>query len=134
MAAVSAGANGFIDKGISSAGLVRALRGVLRGEAPLSRRQTADLVAALHGFVERNRARERAFVLSPRERQVLALVADGAHNRQIAEVLAISEFTVKRHMQNILSKLQLPSRRAAGLFYRSAFDPDETTAPVAVEA
>ena len=41
---------------------------------------------------------------------------------EIAQALSISEFTVKRHMQNILHKLDLPSRTAAGLFYRSAFE------------
>jgi DNA-binding NarL/FixJ family response regulator len=134
LAAVSAGASGYVDKDISSTGLVRALRGVLHGEAPLSRRQTADLVAALHGAEERNRARERAIVLSRREREVLALVARGARNRQIAEALEISEFTVKRHVQNILTKLQLPSRGAAGLLYRSAFGREEVALTAGAEA
>jgi two-component system nitrate/nitrite response regulator NarL len=134
LAAISAGASGYVDKDISSSGLVRALRGVLLGEAPLSRRQTAELVAAMHGAEERNRARERAIVLSRREREVLALVAQGARNRQIAEALEISEFTVKRHMQNILTKLHLPSRGAAGLFYRSAFGRDEAALTAGAEA
>jgi DNA-binding NarL/FixJ family response regulator len=134
LAAISAGASGYVDKDISSSGLVRALRGVLLGEAPLSRRETAELVNALHGVEERDRARDRAIVLSRREREVLALVARGARNRQIAEALEISEFTVKRHMQNILSKLQLPSRSAAGLFYRSAFGHDDMALTAGVEA
>ena len=95
---------------------------------------TAELVAALHGVEARDRARERAIVLSRREREVLALVAQGARNRQIAEALEISEFTVKRHMHNILSKLQLPSRSAAGLFYRSAFGHDDMALTAGVEA
>jgi len=130
LAAISAGARGYIDKGISSTGLVRSLRGALEGEAPLSRRQTAELVAALHGVEERNRAQERARVLSRREREVLALVAGGERNREIAVELEISEFTVKRHMQNILTKLELPSREAAARFYLSAYD--ETEPEVAV--
>lgn len=134
LAAISAGASGYVDKDISSSGLVRALRGVLDGEAPLSRRQAAEVVVALHGAEERNRARERAIVLSRREREVLALVARGARNRQIAEALEISEFTVKRHMQNILTKLHLPSRGAAGLFYQSAFGQDEAVLTAGVEA
>ena len=134
LAAISAGASGYVDKDISSSGLVRALRGVLVGEAPLSRRQTAELVSALHGAEARNRARERAIVLSRREREVLALVARGARNRQIAEALEISEFTVKRHVQNILTKLQLPSRGAAGLFYLSAFGRDEVALTAGAEA
>ena len=88
------------------------------------------MIDALHGLDERARAHERAAVLTSREREVLDLVAQGARNRQIAAALTISEFTVKRHMQNILQKLELPSRRAAATFYRTAFDQEEV--PVAV--
>ena len=120
--ALTAGADGFLDKAISPTGLMRALRGISRGETPLPRELVTVIVDAVHDFEARDRARERFVVLSAREREVLALVAEGARNRQIAEELSISEFTVKRHMQNILHKLDLPSRRAAGLFYRSAFE------------
>ncbi len=54
--------------------------------------------------------------LTRREREVLRLVAQGLTNRQIAERLAVSEFTVKRHMANLLTKLDLPSRAAAAAF------------------
>jgi DNA-binding NarL/FixJ family response regulator len=123
LASVTAGAKGFLPKEISPAGLIRSLRGVVRGEAPISRSIATLMVDAVYGLEERDRVRERAVVLSAREREVLALVAGGARNREIAQALSISEFTVKRHMQNILHKLDLPSRRAAGLFYRSAFEP-----------
>jgi len=122
LAAVTAGAKGFLPKEISPAGLIRSLRGVVRGEAPLSRGLAMLMIDAVHGLEERDRVRERAVVLSAREREVLELVARGARNREIAQALSISEFTVKRHMQNILHKLDLPSRTAAGLFYRSAFE------------
>jgi DNA-binding NarL/FixJ family response regulator len=122
--AIRAGADGYLDKCISPAGLIRAMRGVIRGEAPLSRDLASLMIDALHGDEQRNRAREKGMVLSLREREVLELVAIGAKNREIAERLVISEFTVKRHIQNILSKLELPSRRAAAAFYRSAFEPD----------
>jgi DNA-binding NarL/FixJ family response regulator len=122
LAAVTAGAKGFLPKEISPAGLIRSLRGVVRGEAPLSRGLATLMIDAVHGLEERDRVRERAVVLSAREREVLELVARGARNREVAQALSISEFTVKRHMQNILHKLDLPSRTAAGLFYRSAFE------------
>ncbi len=51
--------------------------------------------------------------LTPREREVLALVAEGLTNRQLAERLVVSEHTVHRHVTNILRKLDLPSRAAA---------------------
>jgi DNA-binding NarL/FixJ family response regulator len=79
------------------------------------------MIDAIHALEARSKARERAAVLSTREKQVLACVARGARNRDIAEELTISEFTVKRHMQNILQKLELPSRRAAASFYLAAY-------------
>jgi DNA-binding NarL/FixJ family response regulator len=66
-------------------------------------------------------------VLSAREREVLEFVAKGHRNKEIATALTISEFTAKRHVQNILQKLELPSRRAAATFYRTAFGVEETT-------
>jgi DNA-binding NarL/FixJ family response regulator len=59
-------------------------------------------------------------MLSKREREVLELIALGRRNREIGRTLAISEFTVKRHVQNILHKLDLSSRQAAAVFYVSA--------------
>ena len=130
LAALRSGAHGFLHKAISPDGLVRALRGAVNGEAPLSRDLASLMIDALHGLDEKTQARERVGVLSAREREVLELIAQGARNKQIAAALAISEFTVKRHVQNILQKLELPSRRAAATFYRAAFGPEE--APVAV--
>jgi DNA-binding NarL/FixJ family response regulator len=127
LSAVRAGAHGFLHKEITPEGLVRALRGVVQGEAPLSRDLATLMIDALHGLDERTRARDRAGVLSSREREVLDLVAQGARNKQIAAALAISEFTAKRHVQNILQKLELPSRTAAATFYRTAFAAEETS-------
>jgi DNA-binding NarL/FixJ family response regulator len=128
LAAVRAGANGFLHKNISPDGLVRALRGVVHGEAPLSRDLATLMIEALHGIDQRERARDRAAVLSPREREVLDLVSRGARNKQIAARLVISEFTVKRHVQNILQKLEVTSRAAAATFYKDTVDPDEPAA------
>jgi two-component system, NarL family, nitrate/nitrite response regulator NarL len=130
LAAVTAGAHGFLRKQISPDGLVRALRGAVQGEAPMSRDLASLLIEAIHEREEVTQARDGVTVLSPRERQVLALIAQGARNKEIAAALVISEFTVKRHVQNILKKIELPSRRAAAAFYRTAFGPEE--APVAI--
>jgi DNA-binding NarL/FixJ family response regulator len=120
--ALRGGASGYLHKEISSRGLVRALRGVVAGEAPLARDLAALMIDGLHGMERRANARERAAALSTRERQVLQLLATGARNKEIALDLVISEFTVKRHVQNILQKLELSSRHAAAGFYRAAFD------------
>ena len=121
-AAVRAGASGFLHKEISPPGLVRALRGLGSGEAPISRDLAALLVEALHSLDKRDRARQRAALLSTREREVLKFVARGAANKEIAAALFISEFTVKRHIQNILQKLDVSSRRAAAAFYDPSAD------------
>jgi two-component system, NarL family, nitrate/nitrite response regulator NarL len=123
--AVRSGAHGFLHKEISPEGLIRALRGVVQGEAPLSRDLATLMIDALHGMDEQARARDRAAVLSSREREVLDLIAGGARNKQIAVLLTISEFTVKRHVQNILQKLDLPSRRAAAAFYQTVIGAEE---------
>jgi DNA-binding NarL/FixJ family response regulator len=120
--AMVAGADGYLSKEITRAGLVRSLRGVMSGEAALSRELTRFVVDALRGLEQRDRTRERIYILSSRERQVLYYVAQGLRNRQIAATLAISEYTVKRHIQNILGKLDLASRGAAAEFYREAVD------------
>jgi len=121
ISAIRAGAGGYLRKEISPRGLARSLRGIGRGEAPLSRDLTAAVIETLHTYDARARAREEAAALSAREREVLDLVAQGARNKQIAALLSISEFTVKRHVQNILEKLGVPSRRAAAAFHRTAF-------------
>ena len=119
LGAVRAGASGYLRKDISPEGLVRALRGVISGEAPLSRDLAALMVDAIHKFSDSEETRERLSGLSSRECEVLDQVALGKRNRQIASELTISEFTVKRHMQNILGKLELRSRRDAAAFYRA---------------
>jgi DNA-binding NarL/FixJ family response regulator len=121
LAAVRAGASGFLHKEIAPAGLLRALRGVVVGEAPLARDLAGRLIDALHAFDAQAEARERAACLSPRELEVLELVAAGARNREIAGELGISEFTVKRHVQNIFAKLDVDTRLAASEFYRTVF-------------
>jgi DNA-binding NarL/FixJ family response regulator len=85
------------------------------------------VVEALRRVDQRQRAERQLSRLTPREREVLELVALGARNRQIADELEISEFTVKRHVQNTLHKLEVGSRAAAGAFYRTTAD----TAPLA---
>jgi len=130
-AAIRAGACGYLPKEISPAGLVRSLRGAAQGEAPLSRELMALTIGAIHSLEERHRAREQAMLLSPREREVLDHVALGARNKQIASALAISEFTVKRHVQNILHKLGLPTRRELAAFWaRAAAEREQEAVPL----
>lgn len=133
LAAVRAGAHGYLDKEeVSAAGLIRALRAAIGGEAVLSRDLATVLIEAVRDVDNASVALDRLGSISARERQVLELIARGASNKQIADTLTISQFTVKRHVQNILHKLKVPSRREAALVYVAAVGKKEaaTTVPV----
>jgi DNA-binding NarL/FixJ family response regulator len=119
LAAVVGGADGFLSKEVTPHGLVRSIRAVFHGEIAIPRSLATQMAEALRSKESNLRDRERAARLSRREVEVLRLVAEGARNREIADRLVISEFTVKRHVQNILHKLEMPSRRAAAHFYLS---------------
>jgi DNA-binding NarL/FixJ family response regulator len=129
LAAIQAGAHGYLHKDILPFGLVRALRALPLGEAALARDLAAALIEAMHGQEAHSRLQARLAVLSAREREVLELVALGARNSSIADSLSISEFTVKRHVQNILGKLGVASRTAAGAIYRAGVDEERTAVP-----
>jgi two-component system, NarL family, nitrate/nitrite response regulator NarL len=120
IAALRAGASGYLRKDISPDGLVRSLRGLARGEAPLSRDLVTLMIEAIHHFRGCEETSDLLSRLSSREYEVLEYIARGARNRQIASELTISEFTVKRHVHNILDKLEVCSRREAGDFYHVA--------------
>lgn len=121
---IRAGATGVLGKEISAAGLVRALRGVARGEAPIGRDIASMLIAAVQSATAGVRMRSKMGSLSGREREVLELVSEGRSNREIAAELYVSEFTAKRHVQNILRKLDVHSRREASASYYSWLEGD----------
>ncbi len=114
LAALQAGAAGYLLKEIDAEGLVNAIRAAARGETPLAPQVTQKLVET----VRQPHADENTKLasLSEREREILALLAQGLTNREIAARLAISDKTVKFHVSNILEKLQLSDRTQAALF------------------
>jgi two-component system nitrate/nitrite response regulator NarL len=121
LAALSAGAIGFLTKDMKADSIVRGLHTALDGQAPIRRSLLTGVIGAFQKIERRDRYSERAVKLSSRELEVLGLIALGTRNRDIAEQLQISEFTVKRHVQNILHKLNVPSRDVAAHIYRSVF-------------
>ena len=121
LAALSAGAIGFLTKDMKADSIVRGLHTALAGQAPIRRSLLTGMIGAFQRLERRDRYGERAIKLSSRELEVLGLVALGTRNRDIADQLKISEFTVKRHVQNILHKLNVPSREVAAHIYRSVF-------------
>ena len=114
--AIKAGANGYMLKDTSSADFLSGLRGALAGEATLPPKLAAHLLdeyARLANRPEPAPDVEEEPDLTPREREVLDLLATGASNQQIADQLTISLHTVKSHVRNILSKLHAFNRRDA---------------------
>lgn len=106
-AAIQAGARGYILKNADADELLQAIARVHAGEAMLSPAVTLRVLQALRSG---GPPPEPELPLTPRERDVLRLLAQGASNRQIAERLMISENTVKTHVAHILEKLGLDNR------------------------
>ncbi len=116
--AVRAGARGYLLKNVDAEDLVEAIRCVARGEAVLSPPMTARLMAGFRA-TERQAFPPRTAGLTPREHEILRLLAQGATNREIARALHISEHTVKTHVHHILEKLGVENRaQAAALAVR----------------
>ena len=112
--AIRAGALSYLLKSVGLDELVGAVRKAARGEATLHPHVAARLAQELHGAPAGTRWLYDT--LSEREREVLSLIATGLTNAQIAERLVISERTVKSHVNNILSKLQVADRTQAAIF------------------
>jgi DNA-binding NarL/FixJ family response regulator len=124
-AALEAGASGFLLKSCSADELVGAIRNVADGHALLAPQMTRSLIDR---FTADRRTPERAEPvgdpaldeLTERERDVLALIAQGKSNAEIAEELVVGTATVKTHVSRILGKLDLRDRvQAVVLAYRS---------------
>ena len=121
-AALSAGASGFLLKDVSPEHLVAAVRLVRCGDALLAPSITRRLVERFAPASGGGGARGLA-ALTPRELEVLGLVARGLSNAELAATLTLSEATVKTHVARILAKLQLRdrSRRSSWLRDRAGF-------------
>jgi DNA-binding NarL/FixJ family response regulator len=121
LAAVLAGASGYISRDIDLGRLPEALKGVLAGEVALPRRHSGHLVDAL-----RSRTVQRATVsahatseLTDREWQVLQLLGEGCSTGEMARRLRIAEVTVRRHISTLVTKLGVADRDAAAALVRS---------------
>ena len=115
--ALRAGAAGYLLKDVSSETLMSAVTAAARGEAFLQSTVTGRVVAAFARLMESGGPRAEALVLplSPREREILSLLGTGASNKEIADRLCLAEGTVKNHVTNILTKLDVRDRTQAAL-------------------
>lgn len=116
-AALRAGAHGYLLKTMSTARLPHTIRGVVNGEAALSRKMTARLIQEFREGGGRRRlqfsAVNQGVELTAREFEVLERLRKRLRTSEIAADLGISEITVRRHISSILHKLGTPNRRSA---------------------
>ncbi len=118
-AALRAGAMGYLVKGSDGEEILRAVHSVASGEAVYGASVARRIVGFYAGATDSSA--ERAFPdLTPRELEVLEVLASGARNHEIARRLGMSEKTVRNHVSQVLAKLQVPDRTAAALRAREA--------------
>ncbi|MGK5684398.1 response regulator [Actinoplanes sp. URMC 104] len=116
-AALRAGASGFLLKDAPAADLINAVRVVAAGEALLAPSVTRRLIAEFAARPVADRPKPAALnALTPRETDVLRLIARGRSNQEIADDLVVAEQTVKTHIGRILAKLNLRDRAQAVVF------------------
>ena len=125
--ALKCGASGYLLKSLEPEQFFAYLEGLARGEAPLSRelsarvlaefaRQANELAQPPEGDGERVDHGAAAAALTPRQLEILAMVADGLSYKEIAAALVLSENTIKYHMGEVLRRLHLKNREQAASY------------------
>ncbi len=110
--AILAGASGYLLKQIRGPELVSAVRGVAAGQSLIDPALTAGVMERLRGKPED----ERIAKLSPQERRILDLIAEGKTNRQIGAEMFLAEKTVKNYVSNLLAKMGFSRRTEAAVY------------------
>ncbi|MFE2521354.1 response regulator [Streptomyces mirabilis] len=123
--AIMAGASGYVLKQIKGSDLVAAVRTVASGQSMLDPTTTAQLMRSLRADpTEAPALAPELAGLSPRERDILALIGDGLTNREIGKKLYLSEKTVKNHISRLLAKLGVQRRVQAAVLASQLERPD----------
>jgi two-component system response regulator DevR len=117
--AIRAGAHGYLLKEIDGRGLLQAVFDVAEGKSILDPAVTARVIQLVKGGS--SASRDALAVLSPQERKVLALIAEGQTNKEVASAMGLAEKTVKNYLSNIFEKLHVSRRsQAAAMFVRES--------------
>jgi two-component system response regulator DevR len=114
--AITSGAQGYLLKEIDPAGLVQALIDVADGKSILDPDTTARVMRLVREQSTGATSEDLA-ALSPQEHRVLALVAEGKTNKEVGELLGLSDNTVKNYLGSVFEKLHLKRRSQAAAFY-----------------
>ena len=116
MDALRAGASGYLLKNIETDTLVDAIRRAAQGDSVVSQQMTAKLIQGVRASPKAEPAMLERDRFSPRERDIMASLAQGESNKEIARKLDLAESTVKIHVQNIFKKLNMSSRVQVALY------------------
>ncbi|ENX21104.1 response regulator [Acinetobacter sp. CIP 102136] len=116
--AIQAGATGYVLKERDDVEVALAIRSILRGGAPIDPFVAREIlkqisIPAISATVEHNRSTADQETLTQREQEILSLVAQGLSNREIAEQLCVSRYTVESHIKHIYRKLSVSKRTKA---------------------
>ncbi len=133
LAWAEAGVIGYADQNSSADDLATAVQHAFRGEVLCSPRLAGLLASRIAKLSAGSQRGTELDTLTSRERDVIALVAEGLSNKRIAQRLGISDTTVKNHVHNILSKLAVQSRAEAAVLYlrvRQTLRSEAYTLPV----
>jgi DNA-binding NarL/FixJ family response regulator len=120
-----AGADGYLVKGSPVDSLLEAVRDIASGGAPMSPQIARRMVEYFHRFMPGDIRQEStdASLLSHQEQQVLSLMAEGKHSKEVAQALGISWETVRKHLVNIYRKLHVHSQAEALAKFRQLIRP-----------
>jgi two-component system, NarL family, response regulator DevR len=113
---IDAGGDGYLLKEIDDESLIRAIRNVAAGQSILDPAVTKRVLERVKN-ADSTVSKDKIETLSPQEKRVLALVAEGKTNKEIGVALALSDKTVKNYLSNIMEKLQLTRRSQAAAYF-----------------
>lgn len=112
-AAIQAGAHGYLLKEVNTAALIQGIRDVAAGRSILDPQITSRVMELL----KNERTKPIVDSLSPQERRVLALIADGRTNKEVANEMGLAEKTVKNYLSTVFDKLHVTRRSQAAVYY-----------------
>lgn len=118
--AMSSGAHGYLLKEINAGGLCQAIVDVAAGKFILDPTVTTHVLTLLRGGSNPPTEPDKISMLTPQEQRVLAQVAEGRTNKEIAEQLGLSDKTVKNYLSNIFEKLKISRRSQAAVMYAAS--------------
>ena len=116
MQALRSGARGYLLKNIEMDFLVNSIHQAVKGESVMSPQMSAALVNAIREPVIEKQSEKKTVKLTPRESEIIIMLAQGESNKSIARILDLAESTVKIHVQGILRKLNISSRVQAAVY------------------